>query len=490
MRAARLRLARSLRPGNARWLLLGAYAALGTAWLFSDPPFSSPDEEAHYVRAIGVSQGSLVGSEVQVPVGLSPDAFSCEIKDPAVSAACTLGKPENPVTEGEFTAAGLWPPLPYVLPAIALRAGSDATSALRLARLATLAVWLALLAAAIAASWDGDAGLLSLAGLVVALTPMVVFVGASLTDSSDEVLGSIVLTAALLRVLRGGTPAPRWVWWIAGAAGFLLALTRQLSPLWIGCIVLTWLALAGRAGAARALRSGGRSAIAAATMLALGVVLGVAWDIRYQTPGKVTALPSLDSLRNALHSLRLLAGDLVGNFGYLNVPLGAVPDAAWAVGLAALVVLAGRVAARRGALALLLALLLAVLVPALLDADVIFGLGFGVQARDILPLIVLVPLLAGELVREHRDRLPAPLRAHLCALVLLIAAAVQLTAWWADARRYAVGDHGPLWFLASAQWSPPVAWGLWLALVLLATGVFVLLAVRALAAGTRERGAY
>ena len=85
---------------------------------------------------------------------------------------------------------------------------------------------------------DADAGIPSLAGLVVAVTPMVVFLGASLTDSSGEIM-SIALTAAALRVSRPHQ-SPRWVWWLAGVAGFVLALSRSLGPLWLACILLLW----------------------------------------------------------------------------------------------------------------------------------------------------------------------------------------------------------------------------------------------------------
>ena len=42
-------------------LISAAYALLVVAWIGGNPPGASPDEQAHYVRALGVASGQLCG---------------------------------------------------------------------------------------------------------------------------------------------------------------------------------------------------------------------------------------------------------------------------------------------------------------------------------------------------------------------------------------------------------------------------------------------
>src|SRR5258707_193680 len=84
---------------------------ISAAWLWSNPPGAAPDEEAHYIKAVGVSQLQLVGEwvpiergsadvkrwqwieettrAISVPASLNPPAFAaCYANKPTVSAAC------------------------------------------------------------------------------------------------------------------------------------------------------------------------------------------------------------------------------------------------------------------------------------------------------------------------------------------------------------------------------------------------------------------
>ncbi len=45
------------------------YALLALAWMVAQPPFSSPDEDHHYVRALGASEGQLAGRGRRSPGG-------------------------------------------------------------------------------------------------------------------------------------------------------------------------------------------------------------------------------------------------------------------------------------------------------------------------------------------------------------------------------------------------------------------------------------
>ena len=211
----------------------------------------------------------------------------------------------------------------------------------------------------------------------------------------------------------------------------------------------------------------------------MGVGLSFGWDAAYQEHTSATLLLSFSTLLAAQHQLRAVLGDLVGDFGYRNVPLSPAAVAVWGAGAAALVAAGALVSGSRERIALALALVMAVAIPILLYADLLKYTGFGLQGRHILPLVVAVPLLAGEVLRRGHGALALRLRTNLFAVAALVAAGVQLVAWWTNARRYAVGEGGPVWFITRAQWSPPLGWGIWLAVVLGACATLLLLGTRA-----------
>ena len=56
---ARRRARPTVRPAPA--LVLLAWALLLAAWVIGNPPFAAPDETDHYIRAVGISEGHLIG---------------------------------------------------------------------------------------------------------------------------------------------------------------------------------------------------------------------------------------------------------------------------------------------------------------------------------------------------------------------------------------------------------------------------------------------
>jgi hypothetical protein len=90
----------------------------------------------------------------------------------------------------------------------------------------------------------------------------------------------------------------------------------------------------------------------------------------------------------------------------------------------------------------------------------------------VLPVLVAIPLLAGEALYRCRDRVAAGRLALLAVAIPLAVALMQVAAWYVNARRYAVGGSGLGWFLGRAVWTPPAGWWTWLAAAVLA-GVFL-----------------
>ena len=45
------------------WALPTVSVVLALAWAVANPPFAAPDEASHFVRALGVGQGHLIGEQ-------------------------------------------------------------------------------------------------------------------------------------------------------------------------------------------------------------------------------------------------------------------------------------------------------------------------------------------------------------------------------------------------------------------------------------------
>jgi hypothetical protein len=502
-------------------LLVAVYASLGFAWAMTNAPFGAPDESQHYLRALGIwSDGQLAGPHakytgpvrtedgrwvapnpaikdtpgtlwrrkltraVTVPPGKSPAGMECMVARPDVTPACASGVTPNHAAIVTDTDVGSYPPLPYLLPAAATAIGSGPAGAVRMGRIATLAIWIALLAAAVWMLWDAPAGGLSLLGLVVAITPSVVFVGSSLSDSSLEIVSSAAFLAALLRVLRDPGSAAPGAWVLAAISGGALVLARSLGVLWLLCAVAIAVVTAGWPSVRLALRSSRRWPALAGIVILLSLGLAGAWQAAYGPHAEITLVPSLTTLHDGVSQLRGSIKGVIGEFGYGEVQLGVILTTLWSLMVAALLVLAIWVAGTRGRVAIGISCALAVAVPIYVYAAVLSHEGVQTQARHLLPLMVLLPLVWGEILRTHALRAPTWTRLAL-PIAGAIAAIAQLVAWWENSHRNAVGQNGHFWFLTNSAWAPPAGWVLWTVIVVAGTLTMLIATARSAA---RRRG--
>jgi hypothetical protein len=499
-----------LRRPSPPLLLLAGYALLLLAWLMSNPPFRSPDEIAHYLRAAGISEGRIVGKDArfQAPalnvLGLTPrqqrtfDAYSRRVDVAPVLAPfpCRAGRPCRTVTY-----VGNYQPLPYLLPAVAMRAGDSPAAGNRLARAGAAAGALGFLALAAALLWG--AGPRSLLGLTAAVTPMVLFTGAVVNPAGLEIAAGLAMTAAVLRVHRHGGDAPGRVWAALGLSGAATALAWQLGPVFMAFNFLLLLALLGPGGLRTVRETRPGPAMAALAALVAGGAGYLAWR---GTAGGDRVVVSVDplgrSLDRGVEQLGNSFEGVVGVFGvFSDLELPLVWHLAWAVGALAVVALGLRAAGRRERAVLAAAILVALAFPVLFFGAIYRHTGFLMQGRYILPLVLIVPLLAGEALARSRRR--AAWDGALRWLPALFGL-VQLAAWWVNAHAAAVGTGGPWWFLGGDDFTPPLGWLVWTlvaaagAAAVAASGLPVRRAAalparpaerRASAAGARDRGA-
>jgi hypothetical protein len=467
-----------------RRLVLAGWTLLALAWLVANPPFGGPDEASHYLRSLQVGRGHLITQArpgaargeterqvawnrqftyaMHVPPGMAPHDYECWTSDRRADAGCLDGF--RPPKRAFTTTApvGNYQPLPYLLPGLATRAAHSPAGALRLARALNALLSLALLYIALRMAWSPDVGPISLLGLLVAVTPMAIFCASMLTGSGPEIAAGIAFAASALRLRRDESCARSFnVWAAVGATGAVLALSRTSGPIYLVLIALAVFALGGAGHAWRFLRGRAAIAVAAVTAIVAAVVLNRVWEHAHGAHA-VTGFANLRAvLDDAVGEWWRASSELIGKFGYLEYRLPAIVYVVWFAAGFALIAVALRAARRRERLVLAAAVAAAALLPMLLWVYAIRQTGFGLQGRHVLPLLAVVPLIAGDLVREHAAELSERLRRGLVSAIPPAVAAVHLLAFYWAARRAAVGTDGPLVFTHSG-WSPPLGWVVWL----------------------------
>jgi hypothetical protein len=491
------------RPGAgaaAAVLLLAGYAVLVAAWIFSNPGYAAPDEWAHFVRAASIGQGQLIGAPpvgdvlgessanepghrererwarqntrvVSVPAGRTPPWHGCSL-DPAVPAICLNEEhPRSPAAKWA-TPTGTYQPLPYLLPALVSRVDADPNRLAHAMRAARALLALALLATALLVLWVPGARGLPALGVLVATTPMVLFLVSTLNPSGLEIAAAIAFFACLLRLARGER-APPAVWLALAAAGVALALSRGQAPFWIALHVALFIALVGARPAAVLVRSAHPLSSVALAVVGLGVLLNRLWEGLYGPDLALDPTPLGTALQAGRLELPGVLRQQIGTFNHLEVDLGFYGVGLWFALVVALVSIALLLGTRREQVVLSAAVVAAVAVPFLLVATIMRHTGYGLQGRYVMALSVAVPLLAGEIVYRRRASLPTP----RIVLPFAIAAALcQTLALYVNGRRFAVGSTGPELFWGDAVWDPPGGWAPWGVVTLTGAAALVLAA--------------
>jgi len=219
-----------------------------------------------------------------------------------------------------------------------------------------------------------------------------------------------------------------------------------------------------------AMRRGSRRAAVAALVVGVAFAAALFWQ-RYM-PGYSLGFDTVrDSLSPALEDLPKALREAVGRFaGDYFIPTWVAVG--WALLLAVLVAIAARRRPRIGLLAGVSIVAIVAYATAYLTSgfDEFYG-------RYALPALVVVPLCAGAILAERGPHLADAARTRLVVAFTFATGAIQLLAWWLEARRVAVGGEGPFFFLGDAAWTPPGGWALWVGAMLVGTALYVSTAV-------------
>jgi hypothetical protein len=183
------------------------------------------------------------------------------------------------------------------------------------------------------------------------------------------------------------------------------------------------------------------------------------------------------SLGQAVRDLPNQARDIIGIFGYNNTTM---PNAAYVLGLVLLGgigVLALAIGNLRERVALIGLGLAIVALNLGLAVFVEAQIGFGMQARYVMPLAVGLMLMAGDIVQAHSGRIRKETVRPLLAAAYAGTALLHLTAFVANQHRYAVGIGGgwqPLW---DSRWTPVGGLGPWFTLAIVGCLLLAIAAV-------------
>ncbi len=455
------------------------------AWSLATPLFSGPDEGDHIVHAAAVVRGEFIGSpnpgssftSVTVPALMAEGVLHrpCFIYHTGVPASCARPLSTNTMPVVANTAAGRYPPLYYAvvgLPSLV----TVSTTGLYLMRLVNgvmCALFIAL-AAVCVTTWSKRSFLL--VGVLLALTPMVVYLGGVVNPNGPEVCEAVcVWISGLVIVLEGEGAPPRGLVVIFTVSTGALVLTRGLSPLW-GVLILVILGfLAGR-GRARDLMRMRPLKISLGIITACGIA-AVAFIVAAHSNGLAqsgTLLPAhetaLDTFFNVFGQSGSWLQQMIGVFGFLDTPAPFVTFLTWYAAIGFIVLLALSTSAPRGAIALLGLVAIVVFVPVVIADHEVHRFGLVWQGRYILPMAVGIPILSAALIDAVGAI--ARFRVRISVIFCICIGIADFAAFWTSQRRYASGLPGPI-DPAHGTWGPPLGNNLMAIWSLVATALLV-----------------
>lgn len=467
-----------------RWLVtFGLLVAVASAWSLVTPPGGGPDEPAHAIKAAAVAGGELTGDPyppvgggarvVEAPASLDALDPTCFAYRPGISAGCRPSYEGPDDVEEMVTNAGVSPPVYYALVGGPLRL-FPSLDGVYLARLVSGVIAAALVATAVQLAAAARSRFLVVA-VAVTWTPMAASLTGVINPSALEVSAAVLVWVSGLLLVRPN-PLPGWLErrliWHFALASALFAVSRQLSPLLLACMVGV-LAIAAPWPRLRELVIDRRTWVPAGAVV-VATAFAAWWLAAYPVGEDATVPPTAVGGRDALLTpfgyLGTLYDQMIGVFGWLDAtpPVGVV--LAWTVAVGVVVVLGAALGARRVVVALVAITAVSVVVPSLIQASQMEEHGILFQGRYILPLGAGIVVLAGRAVDEAGHELVDRL-SRVVVLVLALTVVAHLVAIWFAARRFAVGVGGPVFFVREG-WTPGISLAVPLAVAFVAVPGF------------------
>jgi hypothetical protein len=240
------------------------------AWIAMTPMAGGPDEQHHLVRSAAVVRGQVTATapvegavpEYQLPAWLAINV-DCFKLQPDVPASCAPGLIDSDTRIGIVTTAREYPIWGHILPGLPSLITSG-SSAVYLARILDAAIPVALIGAALTIARRSR---MHLAGLLMAITPMVWFSIAVVNPSGLTLAGALALWVGLI-----WNRQHVWAPWLLAAGWAAAILPRRDGIIWVAAILMIYLTFRSISlnDWFRSLTRGPQILIAVSTVLALG----------------------------------------------------------------------------------------------------------------------------------------------------------------------------------------------------------------------------
>ena len=459
---------------NAAMYFLAMLVVVVT-WAVGIPRYASPDEPAHVFKAYATAHGELLGvpapgfpdnlREFDGPDSLGAPNLQCYNGQPNVTAACA-----TEVSPRLISSASRYPPWYYGLVGLPVAASGESTSVFTYRLVSAILCVAALTLAMVLAkrSLRPDVAGLQLA----ALTPMAVFLMASVNPNAAEIAGFVAIWAGMTRVATD-TELPMRLLILASFLSAVVVLMRPISIVWMAGLVVVVLI-----GASRQRRRdlfAWRPVAWAVGPTAVALVVSWVWAVYSSFEVKDDRLTNSLSLSAALHlsvdNWGRYFRQTIGVLGWLDTTLPFFVYVAWIVALVVVVIIHLRGASPRGIVALLILAAAWLALPLIINGFTNSRAGLTYQGRYSLPIfvgLVFLPLWSD----RSRLRLPRLSQRWLVGVVLALVVVAEVGAFWQMLRRFSVGADGKIVLTGRLSWQPSVD-----PMVLVAINAIAMLAV-------------
>jgi hypothetical protein len=455
--------------------------ALCVAWAFATPLAAAPDEPAQIVKAAATVRGEFTGLPTpKEPAAVRefrvPTIFDsiyhlpiCYQFHPKIPAGCAphLASSGRVITSTSYV--GRYPPLYYAavgIPTLFMHS----ESVVYVMRIVSACIDALLLSLALTIATLRCRSSMLLEGIAIAVTPLVIFLSGVVNPSGFEIAAAICAWASGLALVRNDPSQPaRSVLVTFIISGCLLELTRGLSVLWLGLILVTLVCLEPRSCGRLVRRWSVRIGIGA-----LGIVgaIAVTFVVRAQTLKILPSTAPLPTHRSFIVLTDQVLGrfggyarEAIGVFGWLDTPSPLLTIFVWTA-LIGFLVIAGLAASRWHERAVLIGLMTGVfLVTLVLIEEHAATAGITWQSRDGFPLYAGIPLVAGVIIQKRSilrfgdlGGSHAVSRSQTAAIVAIAIGICQLADFVWTLRRYTVGLGRTvnLFHHVKGGWSPPL----------------------------------
>jgi hypothetical protein len=453
-----------------------------TVWSLATPLWTSPDAPAHdlmayhAVRDLSIeptdvySEGVTTNAITRAPRGLVQSAQTIDCYRYQATPANCLAPPTDDEALVDFVN-----PAGRNMPTYYLATGwptffVSVPHAVWAERVAASAIAALMVAWAFGAAMTRVRKSVAVTGLVMAVTPMTMYLGGAVNPNALEIVAGLALAACSVVFLQDG---PTWLGRVmfrhAMIAATLMVTIRMLAPVWVLAWAVAFALLATRRHWAHVLS---RRGLAWTALPVAGALFDLFWTLTsgitdYQAEPKYaySLWTSLKMSQDQVESLTVL--QQVGDYGWLDTPMpnGVYIRVLFAVlflGFTAFLWLSTRQMVTVGWL-----FLAQYALPILMQAAQLNTNGLVWQGRYTLPLTVMVPvfLMMYAAPRVRAETWPQLVR--VLAWSYPVAVLLLLSAHWrgllVELRRNASGFNGPT--ILSGVWQPPLVSALTLIIV-------------------------